>query len=103
MPDLLTDLNDAQRRVVLHERGPLLVLAGPGSGKTRVIVRHLAHRVVVRGCNPERLLAITFTNRAGHEMKHRMRELLEEGAGVPPIGTFHWMCAAFLRRHTEAL
>jgi DNA helicase II / ATP-dependent DNA helicase PcrA len=100
-PDLLHGLNDRQRQVVLHEGGPLLVLAGPGSGKTRVITTHLAHRVLARGALPQRMVAITFTNRAATEMKERLNGTLE-GRTVP-IGTFHWLCSAFLRRYSSRL
>lgn len=102
MADILSGLNDAQRRAVLHERGPLLVLAGPGSGKTAVITRHLAHRLTVRGADPRRLLAITFTNRAAGEMRRRVAELLGHEVAVP-IGTFHAMCSSLLRRHSREL
>jgi DNA helicase-2/ATP-dependent DNA helicase PcrA len=95
-------LNDEQRQVVVHDAGPLLVLAGPGSGKTRVITRHIAYRVAERHDAPSSILAITFTNRAAAEMRSRVHALLG-GDGAVPIGTFHWMASAFLRRHGHRL
>lgn len=102
MADILSGLNESQRRAVLHERGPLLVLAGPGSGKTTVITRHLAHRLTMRGADPRRLLAITFTNRAAGEMRRRVADLLGHEVAMP-IGTFHAMCSSLLRRHSREL
>ena len=92
--DLLADLNEAQRQAVTHVDGPLLVLAGAGSGKTRVITRRVAH-LISRGIPPAAILAITFTNKAAGEMKQRVQAL-----GVPAaatIGTFHAVCARLLR------
>lgn len=99
--DLLAGLNEAQRRAVTYRGGPLLVAAGPGSGKTRVISHRIAH-LVQSGTPPERLLAITFTNRAAREMERRVRGLLGEEVRVP-IGTFHWAGSAILRRHAHRL
>jgi ATP-dependent DNA helicase UvrD/PcrA len=95
---LLDDLTDPQREAVLHEEGPLLVVAGPGSGKTRVITRRVAH-LVSRGINPASILAITFTNKAAQEMSDRVRDVCPaDGAW---IRTFHSTCAAILRRWPE--
>lgn len=101
MDELLADLNQEQRAAVLHDAGPLLVLAGPGSGKTRVVTRRLAYRIS-QGADPTRQMAVTFTNRAAAEMKTRIRDLVGHGAGVP-IGTFHWICNALLRRYIHYL
>ena len=67
----LKGLNDAQRRAVEHEGGPLIVLAGPGTGKTRVITRRIAHLISDRGVNPDGILALTFTNHAGEALRGR--------------------------------
>jgi ATP-dependent DNA helicase UvrD/PcrA len=101
MTDLLSDLSDPQREAVTHVEGPLLVLAGAGSGKTRVITRRIAHLVVEHGIDPASILAITFTNKAAGEMQDRVRALVP-GANVR-ISTFHAFCAALLRRHAARL
>ncbi|MBK7858105.1 MAG: UvrD-helicase domain-containing protein [Archangiaceae bacterium] len=101
--DLLEDLNEPQREAVLHETGPLLVLSGAGSGKTRVITRRIAH-LIRKGTEPWRILAMTFTNKAAREMKERVAQLQGEGATERPfVSTFHSASAVFLRRHAEAV
>jgi DNA helicase-2/ATP-dependent DNA helicase PcrA len=97
--DPLADLTDAQREAVLHVEGPLLVVAGPGSGKTRVITRRVAH-LVARGVPPDGILAITFTNKAAQEMQRRIQETCTARGAW--IRTFHSACAAILRRWPEA-
>lgn len=94
----LSDLTPPQREAVLHGEGPLLVLAGPGSGKTRVITRRAACLSLATG-RPDQILAITFTNKAAREMAERMVELGLEPA--PISGTFHRFCATVLRRHAR--
>ena len=95
---LLRDLNDPQREAVLHTNGPLLILAGPGSGKTRVITRRAAH-LATTVTKPWHVLAITFTNKAAKELRERV-EALEIGSGMT-VGTFHAFCAKLLRIHGE--
>ncbi len=94
---MLKDLNSVQQRAVRHESGPLLVLAGAGSGKTRVLTYRIAYLVSARGVNPRRILAVTFTNKAAGEMKRRVSDLVGASAGQIWIGTFHSTCARMLR------
>ena len=89
--------NEQQRAAVDHGDGPLMVLAGAGTGKTRVLVHRIA-RLVETGTEPWAILAVTFTNKAAGEMRHRLREILGEAADAMWIGTFHSTCARLLRR-----
>ena len=102
-PDVLQDLNEAQRRAVQVPSGALLILAGPGSGKTRVIAHRIAHLVRDRGVEPWRILAVTFTNKAAREMRERVERLLDADARGVTLGTFHSVCARILRRDGEAI
>jgi DNA helicase-2/ATP-dependent DNA helicase PcrA len=99
---LLDDLNPPQRDAVLAGDGPLLVLAGAGSGKTRVIAHRIAHLLGVRGLDPRHVLAVTFTNKAAGEMARRVEALLAPvGLRPPLIATFHAACVRILRQHGE--
>ncbi|PYO18374.1 MAG: hypothetical protein DMD85_21360 [Candidatus Rokuibacteriota bacterium] len=104
MDHLLDDLNPPQREAVLAGDGPLLVLAGAGSGKTRVIAHRIAHLIGVRGVHPRHVLAVTFTNKAAGEMARRVDLLLAPtGLRSPLIATFHSACVRILRAHGEAI
>jgi len=99
---ILTDLNPPQQEAVQHATGPLLILAGAGSGKTRVITRRIAYLIARRGVQPWNILAVTFTNKAADEMRKRVEQLLgARGLGVA-LGTFHSTCVRILRKwHVE--
>jgi ATP-dependent DNA helicase UvrD/PcrA len=99
----LADLNPAQREAVLHTEGPLLVVAGAGSGKTRVLTHRVAHLIAAVGVQPNEILAITFTNKAAGEMRSRLEELLPEVARRIWILTFHAACGRILRREAPRL
>src|SRR3954462_1607853 len=94
---LLEGLNPAQREAVLHTNGPLLILAGAGSGKTTVLTRRLARLIDHEGVDPSRILAVTFTNKAAGEMKTRIGKLLERAPVGMWVGTFHAIGARMLR------
>ena len=101
--DILEGLNPAQREAVEHIDGPLLIIAGPGSGKTRVITHRIAYLVRVCGVSPFRILAMTFTNKAAREMKDRMERLVPGRGESLRVGTFHSFCALLLRREGERI
>ncbi len=101
--DLLAGLNDAQKLAVTTPFGPVLVLAGPGSGKTRVLTHSIAYRISQLGVRPYSLLAVTFTNKAAREMEHRVEEMLGEEMRGLTLGTFHGVCVRILRREAEKL
>lgn len=96
--DFLSSLNPEQQEAVRHAQGPLLILAGAGSGKTRVIAHRIAHLVVTRAAAPDEVLAVTFTNKAAQEMRTRVEDLLQTECRAMWISTFHALCARLLRR-----
>ncbi|MFC1749343.1 ATP-dependent helicase [Pseudomonadota bacterium] len=106
MSELLTSLNDKQQEAVQCTVGPLLVVAGAGSGKTRALTHRIAYLIQEHGVNPWNVLAVTFTNKAANVMKSRIARLLGkemEDKDLPTIGTFHAVCVRILRRHIHEL
>jgi len=101
--DVLAGLNPAQKQAVETIEGPLLIVAGPGSGKTRVITHRVAYLIKVCGINPHRIMAVTFTNKAAREMQERLEKLLGQAAGDLTLGTFHAICARILRQEGGAI
>ena len=108
MLDLVSRLNPPQREAVTHVEGPLLILAGAGSGKTRVITHRIARLVLEGFADPSQIIAVTFTNKAAQEMRERVDHIMvEAGAGEKSrfltISTFHALGARLMRRHANKL
>src|SRR6202048_1205471 len=100
---LLDGLNPPQREAVMHEEGPRLIFAGAGSGKTRVLTARIAYLIATRRVWPDRLLAVTFTNKAAREMRGRVEGLVGEGAEKMWVGTFHATAVKILRREAQRI
>ena len=101
--DYLNNLNKAQKEAVLHLEGPLLIVAGAGSGKTKVLTSRIAHIIKEKRAFPNQILSVTFTNKAAKEMQTRVSKMLGSAAtGLSWLGTFHSICAKILRKHATA-
>ena len=101
--DYLNNLNKAQKEAVLHLDGPLLIVAGAGSGKTKVLTSRIAHIIKEKKAFPNQILSVTFTNKAAKEMQTRVSKMLGSAAtGLSWLGTFHSICAKILRKHASA-
>ena len=103
MEELLNGLNSVQRKAATYTDGPLLIIAGAGSGKTRVLTYRIAYLLNTGLCKPWEILAITFTNKAAKEMKERVEGIVGETAKDIWLGTFHSICVRILKREIEAL
>ena len=103
MNTIYDTLNNRQKEAVLHTDGPLLILAGAGSGKTRVLTHRIAYLIAEKGVNPWNILAITFTNKAAHEMRERVDKIAGSEGGSVWVSTFHSTCVRILRRHIDRL
>ena len=102
--EYLKNLNDSQKEAVTHLDGPLLIVAGAGSGKTKVLTSRIAHIIAEKKSFPNQILAVTFTNKAAKEMQNRVSKILGAGApGLMWLGTFHSICAKLLRKHASAV
>ena len=102
--EFIKSLNSAQKKAVTHMDGPLLIVAGAGSGKTKVLTSRIANLIKEKKAFPNQILAVTFTNKAAKEMQNRVSSILNTDAtGLPWLGTFHSICAKLLRRHAPAV
>ena len=103
MQDILEGLNKAQHEAVLNVEGPSLIIAGAGSGKTKVLTHKIAYMINEKGISPWNVLAITFTNKAANEMKNRIEKLVGDKSNDMWIGTFHSICVRILRRYIDRI
>lgn len=101
--ELLEGLNNKQKEAVLQTEGPCLVIAGAGSGKTKVLTHKIAYLIEEKNISSWNILAITFTNKAANEMKERITKLIGENANNMWIGTFHSICVRILRKHIDRI
>ena len=101
--DYLNNLNDKQKEAVTYLNGPLLIVAGAGSGKTKVLTSRICHIIASKEASPNEILAVTFTNKAANEMLGRILSNLKlKKFGMPWVGTFHSICVKILRKHARA-
>ncbi len=100
--DILHDLNKEQRQAVEHEKGPLLIIAGPGAGKTSTLTHRIAYLIKNRNVSPGNILAVTFTNKAALEMKDRLKLLVDDPKSLPFVATFHSLCFQILKNEGNA-
>ena len=103
MKNLLNGLNNKQEEAVLNTEGPCLVIAGAGSGKTKVLTHKIAYLISEKKVKPWNILAITFTNKAANEMKERVGKLIGDAAQEMWMGTFHSICVKILRRYIDRI
>ena len=101
--ELLNGLNEAQRLAVTTTEGPVMVMAGAGSGKTKVLTTRISYLISELGINPSSILAVTFTNKAANEMKERIAKMLSIETGFMWVSTFHSFCSRLLRYEADAL
>ena len=102
--EYLKNLNNSQKEAVLHVDGPLLIVAGAGSGKTKVLTSRIANLIREKKAFPNQILSVTFTNKAAKEMQSRVSKLLgSKAVGLSWLGTFHSICAKLLRKHASAV
>ena len=102
--EFLKSLNKAQKSAVPHLEGPLLIVAGAGSGKTKVLTSRIANLIKEKKAFSNQILAVTFTNKAAKEMQNRVSAILKiDATGLPWLGTFHSICAKLLRKHASAV
>ena len=101
--EYLKNLNSEQKKAVIHTNGPVLIVAGAGSGKTKVLTARIAHIIKEKKAFPNQILSVTFTNKAAKEMQNRVSKILKTDAtGLSWLGTFHSICAKLLRKHAAA-
>ncbi len=102
--EYLKNLNQEQKAAISYLDGPLLIVAGAGSGKTKVLTSRIAHIIKNKKAYPNQILSVTFTNKAAQEMRNRVSNILKkEAVGLSWLGTFHSICAKLLRKHANAV